>query len=341
MKKLTMKNIALGLALAGYAASSAYAIDATTTKTIQGDAPVIKSVAGVDNKFTVKVMRTIAGTETDVSTLSTAADRQVRTGDKVVITFKYADENEDEAITSLIGHGRANPVTPADELEFFLTLTKSGTTTKIATGLTEDVAVTKTATGEYSYIIPGSAQGSDLGINLAPVSQYGDPWFGTLIKGTDLFAIGENGGGGTTTPPTGPILPGDSFVVGIFKTADVTSGTPAVGVTPLGVTSGSTSTEYLQLGQTYAAAAWEDSTANGKFDTGEEVASIATYQWSVTGGNSAALGSAASTDLILAGATSATIALPATNAAAVTAWPTLPAAEAGLQGFQLKVSVTF
>lgn len=58
MKILSMKKVALGLLLAGYAASSAYAADnqATTSKTIVGNAPVISSKSNnIDGRFTVHI----------------------------------------------------------------------------------------------------------------------------------------------------------------------------------------------------------------------------------------------------------------------------------------------
>lgn len=57
MKILSMKKVALGLLLAGYAASSAYAADnlATTSHTIVGNAPVISSKNNIDGRFTVHI----------------------------------------------------------------------------------------------------------------------------------------------------------------------------------------------------------------------------------------------------------------------------------------------
>ena len=57
MKILSMKKVALGLLLAGYAASSAYAADnqATTSNTIVGNAPVIYSKNNVEGRFTVHI----------------------------------------------------------------------------------------------------------------------------------------------------------------------------------------------------------------------------------------------------------------------------------------------
>lgn len=57
MKILSMKKVALGLLLAGYAASSAYAADnqATTSNTIVGNAPVISSKNNIDGRFTVHI----------------------------------------------------------------------------------------------------------------------------------------------------------------------------------------------------------------------------------------------------------------------------------------------
>lgn len=57
MKILSMKKVALGLLLAGYAASSAYAADnqAVTSNTIVGNAPVISSKNNIDGRFTVHI----------------------------------------------------------------------------------------------------------------------------------------------------------------------------------------------------------------------------------------------------------------------------------------------
>lgn len=57
MKILSMKKVALGLLLAGYAASSAYAADnqATTSSTIVGNAPVISSKNNIEGRFTVHI----------------------------------------------------------------------------------------------------------------------------------------------------------------------------------------------------------------------------------------------------------------------------------------------
>ena len=55
MKNLTIKKIAFGLLLAGYASSSAFALVATTSEPIQGSAPVLSKVNGDAKDHTVSV----------------------------------------------------------------------------------------------------------------------------------------------------------------------------------------------------------------------------------------------------------------------------------------------
>lgn len=196
MKNLTIKKVALGLLLAGYAASGAFAATtATTAATIKGNAPIIKSTDSTptDGKYSVQVQRKDASDAWQ----NLASTEKMKVGDKIVISFGYSDADGDAAEADWITTTKTK--TTADgsaSLKFEVKI--NGTTTIIGpqTGYTNVVSGTS---GKYEYIIPNTAGGKKLDISLTPVSKFGDPYYGTSLTG-NLFS---------TTNTTGPSVPPD------------------------------------------------------------------------------------------------------------------------------------
>lgn len=204
MKNLTIKKVALGVLLAGYAASGAFAAtSATTSNTIIGNAPTIKSLkapSGTANKVSYVVEREVtAGNWQDISGL---ADNVIRASDRVVVSFDYVDIDGDEAYSDWVSPTAGVPQAGANipfEVYFPAVAAAGGSPAKAKVVLTPDAGYTNvdlTTTGEYIYSIPATAAGRTIEIGLTPMSEYGAPWQGTRISG-NLFttAIGDG------TPP--------------------------------------------------------------------------------------------------------------------------------------------
>lgn len=282
MRNLTVKKIALGLFLAGYAASSSFALTATaeTVGTIKGTAPIMKSDNGTgDHEMTIKVL--------DPTTETPVKDRAVRTNDKVVISYKLVDPDGDTDARSDIAKtlvvytkDAANKWTAQTSLSTSPTAWSSSNPEK----------------GEITFIIPPSFAGvKAIGVKLQERTDYGDPnvnmWltvsniWGTGTPGTgtedpdDPGAGGGPGDTGGTNPTIGPIET-TNIALGIFRLDS--SGNPEKGINYA-----KTGAPNPQYGEKFAAVVWDDSVApanNGVWDT-DEVETTASYSfaWKLTG----------------------------------------------------------
>ncbi|GAA5114082.1 hypothetical protein GCM10023211_23220 [Orbus sasakiae] len=337
MKNLTIKKVALGLLLAGYAASGAFAATtATTAATIKGNAPIIKSTDATptEGKYSVQVQRL------DSSSVwqNLASTEKMKVGDKIVISFDYSDADGDAAEANWITTTKTK--TTADgsaSLKFEVKI--NGTTTIIGpeTGYTNVVSGTA---GKYEYIIPNTAGGKKLDISLTPVSKFGDPYYGTSLTG-NLFS---------TTNTTGPSVPpgceDDSTTPCILPSDDdvivriVKGSTPVTGTIPAQTAwYGSSSTDDTipeanipKVGDQFTYVVVDTS-------SGSEVNVTSMYtkaSWNFAGTNTAALGATASDSTKVVYATSYTIGINSADEIAKL-YPTAP--EAGAQGYNLSVTV--
>lgn len=284
MKNLTVKKIALGLFLAGYAASSSFALTTTaeTAATILGTAPAMRSDSGTtDHQMTIKVLDGTASSPTTVT------GRAVRVGDKVVISYKLFDVD---------GDTDAN----LDVAKTLVVYTKDG-----AGNWTAQNSLAKTVTpfdntdpekGEITFTIPaGFAGATAIGLKVQERTQYGDPNVNMWLTVSNLWGVGNPGTGttdptnpgagggpgdtGGTNPTIGPVET-DHIALGIFRLDS--AGAPEKGVNY--AKSGATNPKY---GESYVAIVWDDSdgsTPNGIIDAGEvETTASYSFSWKLTG----------------------------------------------------------
>lgn len=247
MKNLTIKRIALGLMLAGYTASGAFAaLTATTTNTILGRAPFVNapSVNPLTPDYT--------GNKVDITvkrggTILTATDPW-QTGDIVELKYKTVDEDGDQEGTPL---GTANSVKFA-----YL----KGTTWTY-------VSPTTTATGTVTWAIPTAAVGAtDIGFAIRPTTEFGLPAVNNWVTGTISGAAAPSDGGNTVNPTdpaspsgpgttpvapgVGPIIPStNSYTIEIYESTVAAGGVITYGTVNLAAAG---ATVAPQIGKIYA-----------------------------------------------------------------------------------------
>lgn len=300
MKKLAIKKIALSLFLAGYAASSAYALNpATTQNSIEGSKPVIWSKGittggtGVERSLTVRISDTIAGTT------SLGNGVKAKVDDYIHIFYDLKDADGD--------------IDPSDKHAVRDTLTvwiKTGSAA--AWTQVTDIDAKADNSGEaghiYFKITPSMAGATKIGFMLREITPYGAPrenqwlwvsdiWDGTTTPGTGGSNPPDPGtdphGPGDKDPdiPEGPIEYPGATTLGIFKY----STTGSVDFTDNLAASSSTTPKY---GDKLAAVVWlkastTSTSTTPNFATGGDTNQSASYTftWSLEGTNSAANGS--------------------------------------------------
>lgn len=226
MKKLAINKIALSLFLAGYAASSAYAIaPVTTTNAVQGSAPVMWSQAAgaTAHTMTVRISNNATGTT------AIGNGEKAKVGDYIHIFYDLKDED-----------GDLDPVTArkvAGTLKVWMKLDRVNGAWQEVTDIT-GTAIAYETTGEKGHIsfqISNSMAGAEqIGFQLQERTEYGSPDHGKWLNVADIWSNTNNPGTGDDRPndpgtgdegpgdpdpdnPVGPVeLPG-ATALGIFK----------------------------------------------------------------------------------------------------------------------------
>ena len=252
MKKLTLKQVALGLLIAGYSISGAYAADTVSTKTdfILGHAPLVNSTTAQSfskNSVDIKVV--------DANNIQIADGDTVKNGYKIQLTYKLADQDGDTdpgletASTVKFAYMKRNTTD-------YIWVT-AGTPTTDAGG---EVTV--------SWTIPAAAIGSKIYYAIIPKTKYGNPnqstkeVYGNVFKkadagSRDVTQTGTNipndgldsgtGGGQTPiVPDDGTIKPNENTFAITIHEATINNGAVAMN-TELNASS------KPEVGKTYAA----------------------------------------------------------------------------------------
>lgn len=227
MKKLAIKKIALSLFLAGYAASSAYAISpVTTTNAVQGSAPVMWSKAGTAaHTMTVRISNNATGAT------AIGNGEKAKVGDYIHIFYNLKDSDGDQDPTS------AKKV--AGTLTVWMKLDRVNGAWQQVTDIT-DTAIAYDANGEEGHIsfqISNSMAGAEqIGFQLQERTEFGSPDHGKWLTVADIWSstnppkadddddkpndpgTGDEGPGDPDPDnPVGPVeLPG-ATTLGIFK----------------------------------------------------------------------------------------------------------------------------
>lgn len=299
MKNLTVKKIALGLILAGYGASSAFAsMTATTKATIIGNAPVMHAVdSTAQHTMTLRIYQ-----KGNANAL-VGEGNKVKVGDIVKITFDLKDADGD--------------VDKAKIKETFKVYTKKDknsdwvdqTSTLVADTFKSETSGER---GTITFVIPKSFSGAEfIGYKLLERTEFGAPYANQWLQVTDIWDKDHNP---HTTAPTdetdplgtgpkddegagtvdagpgdidknngeGPIIEEGITKVGIFK-VDSSNGQvdPAVNYAKIADT-----TPSPKYGDKFVAAVWDDENNNDIVDTANnEVLKRTgyTYTWKLTG----------------------------------------------------------
>ncbi|MBI0154345.1 hypothetical protein [Gilliamella sp. W8128] len=377
MKNLTIKKVALGLFLAGYAASSAYAVDITgeTVNQIQGNAPVIFAKDhDIERAITIRITEDIAG--------NTAAgrDRKAKVGDFIHIWFNLKDSDGD--------------IDSTGEIKDTLRVWINKTTDNVSwTNVTSDIsgALSFTNTGEeghiYFKITESMAGAVKVGLQLQEKTTFGNPNVNEWLNLADIWStqvpqhqetLGDNEqpapdtGSGDPDPnnPVGPIYSDESTKIGIFKyktdgTLDMDINIAALPARPTGVSDADWAKRTVpQYGDRLGAVVWQITDGNTTGDhslpntagTDRIITDSYSFSWYLYGTSSANTGSvAAPADALTTGVYSAagtnigdSIALGAVEAAGGNVatiantkhnslYSTLTTTRAGIQGFKLQV----
>ncbi|NUF28094.1 hypothetical protein [Gilliamella sp. ESL0254] len=297
MKNLTIKKVALGLFLAGYAASSAFAaLQKETANLINGNAPVLKSHAGVADKLTVDVFHADGS--------AYVAGDVVRVGDKVHIKYRLADLDGD---TDTANAGKVKTSLKVSGKDSSGNWTVIPTPTVVSTYDSTDPEL-----GELVFEFTNDFVGkTSIGFQVLAETEFGLPTKGNWAWVSNIFGTGGPAHGGTE--PTNPGETGDNGTVpggpGEGNSSDNGNGTNPGPVMPSGGVLGiflvdSTGNllsreSYTNLGSTltpkygerYAAIVWDDANSNGTYEASEtEFTSGFRFEWHVVGNGNLPVG---------------------------------------------------
>ncbi|OCG68364.1 hypothetical protein A9G41_00690 [Gilliamella sp. Nev5-1] len=292
MKNLTIKKIAFGILLAGYASSSAFALDAKTTSLISGNKPILTAQkdGAQDHTLTVRIT-------SDEEGKNQIGNRAAKTGDYIVIKFNVSDADGD------LDTGKIK-----DTLKVYIK--KSTGAWSEITNLDSLKATNDGAKGQISFKIDNSFIGANyVGFKLLERTDYGLPYANQWLQVNDIWAKGSapsvvdpiKPDDPENTPPEGlgpdPETekhgPGDvtgddgfgpigseKLRVGIFL---VEGGAPNKAKNYAN-TSKPDLTLVPTYGDKFAAIVWEDNDGNGVVDANElEVTDSYQFEWRLDG----------------------------------------------------------
>lgn len=303
MKKLAIKKVALSLFLAGYAASSAYALDPVITQnSIEGSKPVIWSKGITTGGTAVERSLTLRISNDTTGATSLGNSEKAKVGNYIHIFYDLVDADGDK--DSVAKKAVANTLT---------VYAKIGTSTDWTeiTDITKDFTVNDQEGHIFFQITPSMAGATKIGFKLEEITPYGAPRENEWLWVSDIWDGATKPGHGGSNPqdpgtdphgpgdkdpdiPVGPIEYPGSTMLGIFKYTS----TGSVDFTDNLAASGSAVTP--KYGDKLAAVVWlkansssTSTTPNFTTGTGGDTNQSASYTftWSLDGTNSAAGGS--------------------------------------------------
>ena len=223
MKNLTIKKVALGLFLAGYAASSAYAVDITgeTVNEIQGNAPVIFAKDhDIERAITIRI------TETSDGSTAAGSQNKAKVGDYIHIFYNVKESDGDIDTTGAI----------KDTLRVWINKTTDDVSWSNVTSALSSLTYENTGEQGHIYfkITEDMAGAVKVGLQLQEKTSFGNPNVNEWLNLADIWStqapqhqetLGDNEqpapntGSGDPDPnnPVGPIYSDQSTKIGIFK----------------------------------------------------------------------------------------------------------------------------
>lgn len=199
MKNLTLKKVAIGLLLAGYSISGAYAADSITTGIIKGRAPLVnaknKTTAVYDkNSITVKLFDKNG---TELFGTSNQPIAQVTNDQIIRIYFNVVDQDGDKDPQGLTHNTVSfgyNKIVNANQRTF----------TWVSSRVNTDSSGNRYA----ELVIPADAVGSNIYYEIRANTEYGNPYVAEKYAYGDVFSrddagTKDNSGGDEPTNPKG------------------------------------------------------------------------------------------------------------------------------------------
>ncbi|OTQ32279.1 hypothetical protein B6D19_05870 [Gilliamella apicola] len=279
MKNLTIKKVAFGLLLAGYASSSAFAatLSASTSQLILGNAPVLSKTSG-DAEHTVSV----TFTTDEAGSNPVGANENVQVGNYMRISYNLLDKDGDadngNIKESLTVYAKVNGT--------WKTFKADALNVKADAGNNENGRQSGFIVIEIDNNFAGAEQ---IGFRLQERTEFGLPNTNQWLNISDVWSSANpevtdgvepsnppssDAGPGDKAPGVGPIL-SSTFKVGIFKYTSSNSLDTSVNY--------ATANVNPQYGEKFAAVVWNDVDGNNEFDAGEaEFTSAYKYKWSLS-----------------------------------------------------------
>lgn len=284
MKNSTIKKIAFGLLLAGYASSSAFALVATTNGLIQGNAPVLSKVNGDAKDHTVSV----TFTSDSAGTTEIGANENVKVGDYMKISYKVLDKDGDTDQGQVLKSLKVFTRTKDSSGNFGAWKPLDAFKTTFNAGTSENGVQSNSIIIEIDDQFAGVDQ---IGFRLQERTEFGLPNSNEWLSISDVWSSelpevstgdtepdtlpSDPKGPGDQAPGKGPIV-SDTFKVGIFKYDADDKLDEKVDYAQAGAT---VSPKY---GEKFGAVVWNDADKNGSIDDGELIKTSAyTYQWTL------------------------------------------------------------
>ena len=284
MKNLTIKKVALGLFIAGFTASSAYAVDGTASSPIQGNKPVMYS-KGTTNDHTMTLrVTTDEAANNPVGSTGTSKNK-VKVGDWIHLTYDLHD---------IDGDTDTNEAVKAT-LEVYIKKDRTSTTWQKVNNVTFNVT-NNDEEGKISFQITNEFAGAEVvGYRLQEKTTYGLPDANQWLYVNDIWAntdpdhkdtqveldtvTGGPFGPGDTDDAnngTGPIE-GNDTKLGIFKT-------DASGNIDRGVNYTAAGAPAPKYGETFTAIIWNDDNGDELPNNGEsEKTADYAITWTLSG----------------------------------------------------------
>lgn len=293
MKNLIIKKVALGLFLAGYAASSAFALDSVTSTAIVGNPPVMKSLKAnpEDHTMTLRISKDEAGTQ-----LVTNAHPKV--GDYIHIKYKLTDADGDTDLTEKL----------MKTLSVSVKRNTSDTTwTEVTSKITPKIThVTDSEEATITFKITSDFAGMNyVAYNIKERTDFGNPNYNLWLRVSDIFSntnpdtkepVDENdntltdvtttthGPGDIDPTITGPIE-GDNMKIAIFKVGN--DGAPQTAINYSIAQNNNADTPAPKYGEKFTVVVWnEEGTADDALSAEElekELTAVYKFQWTLTG----------------------------------------------------------
>ncbi len=288
MKNLTLKKVAFGLLLAGYASSSAFAAVLTTETVapIHGNAPILSKKSG-DVDHTVSLTIT-----TDAAGLTPIGDKDpVKIGNYFKISYNLKDKDGDvdnkniQATVTFFVRQKDATGNYGDWKKI-----------NVLEGLTSTAGpnVNGVSEGTIIFKINSEFSGADqVGFTLQEQTEFGLPNTNKWLNVSDIWSkvppevdnnqptkpSDDEHGPGDVPPGIGPFID-DNYRVGIFKYNTDGNLDLTVNYTVKPATGDAPTPKY---GEKYGAVVWDDTNKNNLPDAGELVkTSSYTYTWTLS-----------------------------------------------------------